>query len=293
MRKQHYISIKIPVVVIMLITSFFLSSCSGNNAKDDKTFLSENGIALSAKAINTYKDLNNALRNQQYNNEMIRILNDPAPSSYLMNLNESKSEIIKDNINKQAAFGLLRKSFSAYNLFLDRNFDYKSSDLKNRLASSCSILDSFEVSDFFSERVQYLNQVIAGGRFKEDVVIMELAKLYTDLWNQDSQKWFMLLEDEMKNYREGVNKISNNSFDASKVKKLVTQPYSNEAVLINLYKLQLIKEKEQKANNLMDEIQIVTEGFEILTELNAELAKRKADKQRISELNNKLELIVN
>lgn len=293
MREKRIILMKKPVVAVLIIASLFFASCSGNGAKDDKVFLSENGMALTAKAISFYQDMNDALRNQQYDNEIIRILNDPAPSAYLMQLDESKSSIIEENINKQAAFNLLRKTYSAYNLFLDRNFDYGSSDLKSRLATACSALDSFEVSDFFTERVQYLKQLIAGGRFKEDVVLMELSKLYADLWNQDSQKWFMLLESDMNNYREGVNKIPNGSFDGSKVKKLVDQPYSDDAVLVNLYKLQLIKEKELWAEKLMDKIQTVTEGFEILTELNGELAKRKTDGQRINELNNKLETIIN
>jgi len=153
-------------------------------------------------------------------------------------------------------------------------------------------LDSFEVSDFYTERVQILKQQISGGHFKEEVAILELSKLYADLWDKDSQKWFMLLENELKNYKEGINNVAHSSFDASKIKTLVDKPYNDEAVLVNLYKLQLVKEKELQVETLMDEIQKVSSGFEILTELNGEIAKKKTDQERINKLNDQLEAII-
>jgi len=42
----------------------------------------------------------------------------------------------------------------------------------------------------------------------------------------------------------------------------------------------------------MDEIQKVSSGFEILTELNGEIAKKKTDQERINKLNDQLEAII-
>jgi len=292
MREKHSISIKNQIVSALVVSLFLFASCSGNSAKRDKVALSENGVVLAKTAINSYQLLNDALRNQQYDNEMIRILTDHSPTTWLMQLDENKSGIIEDNIKKQAAFILFRKAYSSYNLFLDRNFDFGSSNLKNRLYSACAVLDSFEVSDFYTERVQILKQQISGGHFKEEVAILELSKLYADLWDKDSQKWFMLLENELKNYKEGINNVAHSSFDASKIKTLVDKPYNDEAVLVNLYKLQLVKEKELQVETLMDEIQKVSSGFEILTELNGEIAKKKTDQERINKLNDQLEAII-
>ncbi|RLD80382.1 MAG: hypothetical protein DRJ10_07525 [Bacteroidetes bacterium] len=58
-----------------------------------------------------------------------------------------------------------------------------------------------------------------------------------------------------------------------------------------LYK-RLVKEKELQANVLMDQIQKISTGFGLLLELNGELAKKKADQERINKLNNQLEAIV-
>ncbi len=291
MKKKYIISFS-NTVIILIASLFLLGSCNADNTKNDKVLFSENGIALADKTVSSYQLLNDALRNQQYDNEMIRILTDHSPTTWLMQLNESKSAIINSNIKKQSAFILFRKAYSSYNLFLDRNFDFGSSNLKDRLYTACAVLDSFETNDFYKERVQILKQQIAGGRFKEEAAILELSNLYADLWDSDSNKWFMLLENELKNYKEGINKIAHSSFDASKIKTLVDKPYNDDAILVNLYKLQLVKEKELQANVLMDQIQKISTGFGLLLELNGELAKKKADQERINKLNNQLEAIV-
>ncbi len=292
MRKKQIISLKNIIVITLIASLAFLASCSGNNKKDSKVSFSENGIALAEKTVSSYQLLNMELKNQQYDSEMIRILTDVSPTTWLMQLNESKSAIIEDNIKKQSAFVLFRKAYSSYNLFLDRNFDFAGSNLKDRLYTACVALDSFETTDFYKERVQLLKKQISGGRFKEEAVILELSSLYADLWDNDAQKWFMLLENELANFKEGINKVAHSSFDASKIKTLVDKPYNNNAVLVNLYKLQLVKEKELQAETLMNEIQKVSAGFAILTELNGEFAKRKPEQERINKLNNQLEAIV-
>ena len=292
MRKKPGVLIKNQIGIVLIAFLYLFSSCNETNSNNDKVRLSENGLALANKSIHTYQLLNEGLRNKQYDNEMIRILTDHSPTTYLMQLNNNKSEIIEVNIKKQAAFNLFRKAYSSYNLFLDRNFDYKSSNLQNTLYVACAVLDSFEISDFYTERVQILKQQISGGHFKEQVVILELSKLYADLWDQDSQKWFMFLENGLDNYKAGINKINNNSFDASKVKILVDKPYKDVAVLINLYKLQLVKEKELQVEALTNEIQKISASFVILTELSGELSKKKADQGRIKTLNDQLEAII-
>ena len=292
MRKKHTITIKNQVGIILMASLFLFASCNGSNVKNDKVSFSENGIALADKAVSSFQLLNETLKKHQYDSETIRILTDHSPSTWLMQLNESKSAIIESNIKKQSAFILYRKAFSSYNLILDRNFDFNSSNLKDRLYTACAALDSFETDDFYKERVQVLKNQISGGHFKEDVAILELSTLYADIWDNDAQKWFMLLENELNNYKEGINKVAHSSFDVSKIKTLVNEPYNDNAVLVNLYKLQLVKEKELQTEIVMDEIQNVSAGFGILLELNAEFAKKKSDKQRINKLNNQLDAIV-
>ncbi|OQX99409.1 MAG: hypothetical protein B6I20_09950 [Bacteroidetes bacterium 4572_117] len=282
-------SITIQTIAVIIVVLF--ASCRGDNSKNDQTRLSENGIAVANKAINSYQLLNKSVRNQQYDNEIVQILTDHSPATYSMQTDMGKLQIIDDIIKKQAALTLFRKAYASYNLFLDRNFDFGSSNLKDRLYTACAALDSFEVSEFYTERVQNLKQQISQGHFKENMAVFELSKLYADLWDNDSQNWFMLLENELRNYKDGINKVPYTSFEVSKIKKLVDKPYNDEAILVNLYKLKLVKEKELTTGFLMEELQKVSDSFELLTELNGELLKKKPDQAKINNLNNKLEAI--
>ena len=74
--------------------------------------------------------------------------------------------------------------------------------------------------------------------------------------------------------------------------KLIDKPYSNAEVLVNLYKLQLVNEKEKKTELLSEKIKKVSYGFEYLTELIAELSKRRKDKEKIHFLNEKLNTLL-
>ena len=292
MREKSGVFIKNQIVIVLIISLYLFSSCNENSSNNDEVLLSQNGLALANKTVNSYQLLNNAIKKQQFDNEMIRILTDHSPSTYLMRLNNDKTGIITQNIKKQAAFILFRKAYSSYNLFLDYNFDYRASNLQNTLYGACAVLDSFKITGFYAERVQILKQQISGGHFKEDIVVLELSKLYADLWNQDAQKFLVFLENHLKNYKEGINKIPNHLFDASKVKKMVDKPYNDEAILVNLYKLQLVNEKELYIQTLMDEIQIISTSFVLLIELNGELSKKNPDQGRINAFNNQLEAIV-
>ena len=280
-------NIQIPLVILILISLSF--SCSKTAHKNETVFLSENGILLANNAINAYEALNTALRAQEYDNEMIRILNDPSPATYVMQMTPVNAEFIKNNIQRQAAFRLFKKAFTAYNLFLDNNFNYSSSNLQSRLYAAASALDTFKINDYFNERVQILKKQILAVRFNEKASMMELTLLYGDLWNTDLEKLYLLLENDLENYKKGMNDVNNGLFNKEKVAKLVDQPFNNGDVLINLYKLQLVKNKQEKTAVLTEKLQNVSTAFEYLSDLNAEMAKKRKNKEKIHRLNEELE----
>ncbi len=277
---------KLIIIFVLLLVSF---SCTKQKHKNETIFLSENGLLLANRAIGAYDALNTALRTQSYDNEMIRILNDPSPATYMMKINTVNTVFIKNNIQKQAAFRLFKQAFSSYNLFLDKNFDYSASNLQNKMYAAASALDSFKINDYFAERVQMLKKQISGTRFNEKPAIMELSRLYTDLWNSDLEKLYLLFENDLESYKKGINEINNAQFNKQEVAKLVDKPYNNSDVLVNLYKLQLVKEKEKNTENLTGLLQNISTGFEYLNDISAELAKKRQDKEKIHQLNEEFE----
>ncbi len=291
MKTYKNILIKIQVLTVLFLLLSISFSCTKQRHKNETVFLSENGILLATKAIDAYDVLNTSLRTQSYDNEMIRILNDPSPSTYMMQMNTVNAGFIKNNIEKQAAFRLFKKAFSAYNLFLDKKFDYSSSNLQNKIFAAATALDSFKVNDYFQERVQMLKKQVSGTRFNEKPAIMELSLLYADLWNADLEKLYLLFEADLENYKKGINTINNTQFNKQKVSNLVDKPYNNSDVLVNLYKLQLVKETEQKTESITELLQNVSTGFEYLSDLSAEIAKKRQDTEKIHRLNEEFDAL--
>lgn len=291
-KKRKNILVKAQTLIAILILLLSSFSCSKQNRNNEIITLSENGILLANKTIEAYDVLNSALRTQNYDNEVIRILNDPSPETYRMKINTKNTEFIKKNIQKQSAFRLFKQAYSSYNIFLDKNFDYNASDVQNKMYAAAAVLDSFIVNDYFSERVQMLKKQISGIRFNEKQAIMELGMLYRDLWNNDLEKMYLLFENDLKNYKTGINKISNNQFNKQDVAKLIDKPYNNNDVLINLYKLKLVKEKEKNTEHLTKSLQNISKGFEYLNDISAELAKKRQNKEIIHKLNEELGSIV-
>ncbi|MCF6240911.1 MAG: hypothetical protein L3J74_06145 [Bacteroidales bacterium] len=283
--------IKIQTLIILMVLLSVSFSCTQQKHKNETVFLSENGMLLANKAIEAFDVLNTSLRTQGYDNEMIRILNDPSPATYMMQINTVNSRLVKNNIKKQAAFRLFKKAFSSYNIFLDKNFDYSSSNLQNKIYAAASALDSFKVNDYFLERVQMLKKQVSGTRFNEKTAIMELSLLYADLWNTDLEKLYLLFETDLEAYKKGVNEINNTQFNQQKVASLVDKPYNNSDVLVNLYKLQLVKEKEQKTESLTDLLQNISTGFEYLGNISAEMAKKRQNKEKIHRLNEEFDAL--
>lgn len=291
MKTYTNILIKKQTILILFALIAFSFSCTKQKQKNETVFLSENGILLANKAIDTYSILNKSLRTQVYDNETIRILNDPSPSTYIMQMGTINTKLINNNIKKQSAFRLFKKAFSAYNLFLDKNFDYSSSNLQNKIYAATTALDSFNFNNYFTDRVQLLKKQVSGTRFNEKQAILELSLLYADLWNTDLEKMYLLFEADLENYKKGINEINNSLFNKQKVANLVDMPYNNNEVLVNLYKLQLVKEKEQKTEKLTELLQNVSKAFEYLSDLSAEIAKKRKDNEKIYRLNEKLESI--
>ncbi len=291
MKTYKNILIKAQTLTILFVLLSLSFSCTKQKHKNETVFLSENGILLADKAIEAYDILNSSLRTQNYDNETIRILNDPSPATYMMQLNTINTGFIKNNIQKQAAFKLFKKAYSSYNLFLDKNFDYSSSNIQNKIYAAATALDSFKVNDYFQERVQILKKQVSGTRFNEKQAIMNLSLLYADLWNADLEKLYLLFEADLESYKKGINGIDNTQFNKQKVASLVNKPYNNSDVLVNLYKLQLVKEKEQKTESLTGLLQNISSGFEYLSDLSSEMAKKRQNKEKIHRLNEEFEAL--
>ncbi|MBN1251973.1 MAG: hypothetical protein JXR51_06695 [Bacteroidales bacterium] len=278
--------------VILVLSIILLSSCSSTNKNESKIKLTNNGIELCNHVINTFNSLTKAVNDQNYNSEYINILTDNSPETYIMEYKYDEFNEL-ENIKKSNAFLSLRKVYLAYNLDLDNNFSTNKSNLQSKINNSCNSLDSINLSENNSDRLIRLKKQINSGKYDAGYAVFELTDIYSDLWESESTKWFLFLENNFQEYKSGIKKISNSNFNSFEVAKLLNEPFKNEAVQINLYKLKLIKEKETQKIKIEEEINRISKGFNVIIQIEAEFLKRKQDDLRIKQLNEDFDLIVN
>jgi len=279
------------ISVFLISITLILSSCSSNNKKDSKIDLSNNGIALSELTISTMQMLNKSISQQAYSSEYVKILTDNSPETYIMQDLSSDNKI--DNLKKTNAFKSLLKVYIAYNLNLDKNFSIDKSNIKSKLNAACNSLDSINLSELNIDRLLRLKKQVHSNRFDINYAVFELTDLYSDIWEDEAQKWYLFLENSFQEYKSGIKKISNSNFNSTKVAEKLNEPYNNSSVQINLYKLQLIKNEEVKKINIENKINKITDAFNLIIQIEAEFAKRKKDNVRLQNLNEKLDLLLN
>ena len=197
-----------------------------------------------------------------------------------------------DNILKINAYRNLERVFTAYNLQFDSNISLKTSGLPEKIKTACSSIDSLGLNENMKAKNEQIKKHINSTRFKTEEIIFELTSIYAEIWTEENQKWFMTLATYQEETNKGIKRIPTTAFNTEKLKTMVEEPYGNGAVLANLYKLKLIKENQMHISELQEQMQKITESFELLLAVQGEQLKKRKDKLRVEELNNRLGLLL-
>lgn len=275
---------------VLVLSSLFLYSCSGNKSNPSADF-SENGINVSKMAVNVFTEFNNTVKKQQYQNEFINIVNDLAPETYIMSL-ETDYDLELQNIYTVNACKNLERVFHAYKLQFDSNISTKASGLREKINTACASLDSLNLAENIKEKNNQIKNHVKSSKFRADETMFQLINMYAEIWSDKSQNWLNQLIGFQDKTNKGIKRIPTSAFNTEKIKTLIDEPYNNGAVLANLYKLKLIKENEMHILQLQEKIHQTTEAFDLLVAIQGELLKKKTDKFKVEELNNQLEMMV-
>ncbi len=289
----NFSAIKISLNLVMVLLLFaIMASCNNKTNKNQNIQSSENGIKLSKKLVQVYENLDSILNAQNYQKELIKILNDVSPETYIMKVDQGNKEKEVDHHYKLNAFRSLEKVFTAYNLQLDPNISTQTSDLKEKINMACDALDSINLSETLKIKKDKIKINSNNNKFKVEEAIFLLTNIYAEFWNEEGQKWIVFLESNHEVVKKGIESISVNAFNTEKIKDLVDEPYANGAVLANLYKLKLIKENQQFTKDLENNINAISDAFNVLIQIQGELMKRTRNELKIQELNNSMELLL-
>ncbi|NJO90053.1 MAG: hypothetical protein HC831_14720 [Chloroflexia bacterium] len=183
------------------------------------------------------------------------------------------------------------KVFTAYNLQFDSNISMNESGLQEKIRTTCNSIDSLELNESLIAKNEQIKKHVNSSKFNTEQIIYELTSIFAEIWTEESQQWFMKLATFQEETDKGIKRIPTSAFNTEKLKSMVEEPYSNGAVLANLYKLKMIKENQLHVSGLQEQMNKITEGFELLLAVQGELLKRRKDKLKVEELNNRLSLL--
>jgi hypothetical protein len=286
-------SLKLSFNLIVLITlSSFILSCNGRSAENQNSNFSESGIKLSSKIIDVYNNLDSIANNQDYQKELLKIVNDISPDTYIMKIGKKSDVNEVENQFELNAFRSLANVYTSYNLQLDPAISESSANLREKIILACNALDSLNLSETLKLKKDRIRQNVSLSKYKTDEAIFQLTDLYAEFWNDESQKWILFLESNHESIKKGIESIPISSISAEKVIGLTKEPYSSVSVLVNLYKLNLIKENQKVTRDLGNDINLVSKCFNLMIQCQGELMKRNRDKMKIDELNGTLELLL-
>jgi hypothetical protein len=277
------------LIISTVVIIFSLTSCSGTKS-DPAAEIAQHGITISELVEKTYDNLKNTFKEQEFQKEFIQIVNDISPETYIMKIESDSNSELKD-LNRINAYRNFEKVFRAYNLQFDRNISLDESDLQEKIINTCNSIDSLNLGESLVAKNEQIKKHINSSKFNLEQIIYELTTIFAEIWTQESQNWFMKLATFQEETDKGIKRIPTSAFNTEKLKSMVEEPYSNNAVLINLYKLKLIKENQLKVSGLQEQMNKITEGFELLLEVQAERLKRRTDKFKVEELNSRLGLL--
>ncbi len=267
-----------------------LISCSGKKS-DPAAEIAMHGISISELVEKTYNDIRKTLKEQEFQKEFIQIVNDISPETYIMKIETDSDKELKA-IYKISAYRNFEKVFRAYNLQFDRNISLDESDLQEKIITTCNSIDSLNLDEILVAKNEQIKKHIKSSKFNLEQIIYELTNICSEIWTKESQNWFMKLATFQEETNKGIKRIPISAFNTEKLKSMVGEPYSNGAVLVNLYKLKLIKENQLKISGLQEQMNKITDGFELLLEVQGERLKRRTDKFRVEELNSRLSLLL-
>ncbi len=278
------------LIITAVAVILALTSCSGKKS-NPAVEIAQHGTTISELVEKTYMDLNSTLKEQEYQKEFIQIVNDISPETYTMKIETDYEGELK-NIYKINAFRNLERVFTAYNLQFDSNISLNESGLQEKIRTTCNSIDSLNLNESLIAKNEQIKKHVNSSKFNTEQIIYELTSIFAEIWTEESQEWLIKLATFQEQTDKGIKRIPISAFNTEKLKSMVEEPYSNGAVLANLYKLKMIKENQLHVSGLQEQINNITEGFELLLEVQGEQLKRRTDKFKVEELNNRLGLLL-
>lgn len=268
--------------LIKLFIIILLTSCSSTKIIELSAKVSAEGIEVSQKGLDVYATLSKQADIDKYQQDKIKVLTHPSPAIMALP-NTAVQDFSKQLEPRIKAYQSLLSTYQAFNLLTDSKYGDKTKEAVNTLANSYNSIEKLpdlptSVSSKLPEISKILTQAIQAKKIKiHNEVLYRLTELYLLLWNNDLKIWNDYIDSIYNTYSLELNSVDSKKFDVKKISQDLKEPYSDDAVIILIYRLNNRNEIIRQRDMIKKQLSDFGKALSAINKAHSEIAKEKTD----------------
>lgn len=281
--------------ILKLLLILLLTSCASTKIIELGGKTANKGTEVSQKAIDVYNMISAQADIDKSQQDRLKIMTHPNPAE-MERLPDTKVQTFKDQIKlRVTAYQSLLKTYKAFNLLTDSKYGDKTQEATASLQKSYNAIEKLpdipsSVSSKLPEVAKMITRGIQSKKIKEhNEVLAALTELYIQLWEEDSKIWYDYLDRVYIDYATGLNTVPNNRFDSKRIAQNSNEPFSNETILILLYRLKYRDDIIKKNEELKQQLINFGKALRELNKIHVEISKTKTDIADVTGMINSIE----
>jgi len=282
---------------VKLFLLLILTSCGSSKLVQVGTTVSKEGLEVSQNGIDTYTLLAEQRDIDASQRDIIKILTNPEPDK--MALPQTIPEDFSGRINSRIkAYKSLLSVYQAFSLLTDSKYSADTQTATSAVLASYNSIKqlpqlSSGVSSIISGATGLITQSIQAKQIKKhNEILYNLTKVYLDLWNDEVHIWNDYVDRVYNEYVDGLKTVPTKYYDLNKVKDGNTEPYSDENILLLLYKIKQRNAIIKQKNDLKEQIANFGKALTQLNQAHAELSKDQSNITDVSTSLTNIEILI-
>lgn len=280
--------------ILLVLLIMLLTSCGSARMIELSGKASLKGVEVSQQALEVFDLLSQQADIDKLQQDKVKILTHPNPSA--MPLPDTKTQdFSKQIVPRIKAYQSLLNTYKAFGLLTDNQFGEKTREAFASLQESYNAIEKLPdlpatVSDKLPEVAKMVSQSIQAKKIKKhNLVLYNLSQLYLTLWNEDQKIWNDYIDLIYNTYASGLNTVDSKRFDIEKIKSESKEPFSDEAIVVLLYRLNYRNEILKQRNTVKKQLSDFGKALSELNQVHAEIAKTKTNISDVTSLLNSIE----
>ncbi len=277
-----------------LLIIVLLTSCASTKIIELGGKASTKGTEVSQKALDIFTLLSQQADIDKSQQDKVKVLTNPEPAT--MTLPDTKAHDFSIQLaSRVKAYQSLLNTYKAFTLLTDSKYGDKTQEAVTALKESFDAIEKLpniptSVWAKLQEVSKMITQAIQAKKIKaHNEILSSLTSIYILLWDEDQKIWNDYIDRVYDDYSKGLNTVKSNRFDAKKISEDSKEPYSDEATVILMYRLDKRDEIVKQKNELKKQLSDFGKALKELNKAHVEISKSETDISDVTKTLNTIE----